>query len=586
MGADLLLSPSVNQLLNKEDCFYQLAGKQIAALMDIVGDIEGKGCLLVNLKDAIRLGGTLIMLPPTELDEVVRSEEYNEETKDSYGEIANIIAGSYTKVFEEMYPDNCRFVRKEHDILLPMKVDIDSDEPVPNQMYYQASSSMQLDGVDMGSLVMIMPAETFGIEVEQVQVEQPNDAIAEEVLKTVAASQEEVGDVDVVQESTQDKEEVSPQEDNSDSHVSDMPESSGGAVGKDVEKQRKRIDGILEACQKKISEEVGALLGVDVKLTELDNRPVTKEDFFYEETSGKQVLAHMEIIDEEEDKSYLFIGLKDAIRIGGILIMLPPNEIEVAVSEDDFSVDAEDAYGEIANIISGVYTSVFQEQYSENIRFVKTNLEEVAPMKVTIETDEPISDQLHYLNSSKVTIDEKELGKVHMLFPLAALGLESLTLEQKEEASETTAEKSSITAAGSSTENQVPGKVTDIGVVTSADILIIGDDDAEVTKIVNHIKSTNLTATSLTFKDNVNSYITDDLKVVFLVMTEVNEQSFGAVIKVSSACSVPLVAAGPGWTRTKVIKAVKYGVNDILLTPATDDDIKEKIEGNMVQLAA
>ena len=90
----------------------------------------------------------------------------------------------------------------------------------------------------------------------------------------------------------------------------------------------------------------------------------------------------------------------------------------------------------------------------------------------------------------------------------------------------------------------------------------------------------------LSFKNNVNDYISDNLKAIFLVMHEVDEQAFGVAIKISSSCSVPLIAAGAAWTRSKVIKAVKYGVNDILLTPATEQDIQEKIDNNLVKLAA
>ncbi len=578
MGVEFHLTPSENHVLNKEDCFYQLSGKQIIALMDIVGDIEGQGCLLVDLRDAIRLGGTLIMLPPTELDEVVRSDEYSEETKDSYGEIANIIAGSYTKVFEEMYPDNCRFIRKEQDVLSPMKVVIESDEPVPNQFYYQASCSMQLDGLDMGNLTMLMPAETFGIEVENVQPvqETPVQASPDSVEKTQT------------QPIAAEKEEAALLNDSSEPEVAEDSAPPTQSQLKDLDKQKKRIDGILAECQEKISEEVGALLGVDVKLTDLENKPVTKEDFFYEETSGKQILAHMEVKDEEEDKSYLFIARKDAIRIGGILIMLPPNEIEISVSEDDFSVDSEDAYGEIANIISGVYTAVFQDHLSDNLRFVKTDLQEVQPMKVAIDSEEPFPDQLSYMSSSQVSIDGNEYGRVQMLFSLKLLGLEDLSLERTADVVEgEDAVKPSISAAaGAGPESKVPGRVADSGSVTAVDILIVGDDEVEMQKILTQVTTSGLTGTTLTMKDNINNHITDNLKVVVLVMQDVNEQSFGAVIKVSSACTVPLVAAGPGWTRTKVIKAVKYGVIDILLTPATDEDIKEKIESNMVQLAA
>ena len=73
---------------------------------------------------------------------------------------------------------------------------------------------------------------------------------------------------------------------------------------------------------------------------------------------------------------------------------------------------------------------------------------------------------------------------------------------------------------------------------------------------------------------------------MFLVMKRVDEQAFGMAIKISSNCSLPIIAAGPEWTRSKVLRAVKYGVTDILLTPAEDSDIEEKIKNNIISLAA
>ena len=90
----------------------------------------------------------------------------------------------------------------------------------------------------------------------------------------------------------------------------------------------------------------------------------------------------------------------------------------------------------------------------------------------------------------------------------------------------------------------------------------------------------------LGFKDNIHNYIPGELKAIYLVMKDVDEQAFGTAIKISSACSVPLIAAGPGWTKTKVIKAVKYGVRDILLIPATGEEIKENVSANLLKLAA
>ena len=70
-------------------------------------------------------------------------------------------------------------------------------------------------------------------------------------------------------------------------------------------------------------------------------------------------------------------------------------------------------------------------------------------------------------------------------------------------------------------------------------------------------------------------------------MEEVSEQGFATAIKLgSSGLSVPLVMAGPAWTRTTVLKAVKYGATDILLTPATATDVQEKLDANLSRKAA
>jgi len=69
----------------------------------------------------------------------------------------------------------------------------------------------------------------------------------------------------------------------------------------------------------------------------------------------------------------------------------------------------------------------------------------------------------------------------------------------------------------------------------------------------------------------------------FFVMTEVDEQSFATMIKIRAEVpqSSPLIVAGPQWTRSDVLKAVRYGASDILVTPAAADEICEKTESNL-----
>jgi len=586
MGAKLVMSDFSTQLISKEDYFDEPSGKLVFSEVQLSGEIEGDGCILISVKDAIRLGGTLIMLPETELAEVVSSEDYSEEIDDSYGEIANIIAGSYTKTFEEMYPKKFRFIRKKQEIISAAKVDIESDKPIPNQNYYQVSARMTLNDAEMGELVLLIPAEPMGLDDAPPKVEES----AGEETAAQTASENSNQDIGTDQNSSETVQAEGEAEAENAPVGSGSTDTAPAAEVVDVKKQKKRVDACLKECNARLGDEVGALLGADVTFTEHSTSIVNKEDFFFDEASGKQVLAHMDVVGEVEGKAYLYVGLKDAIYIGGTLIMLPPTELESNVVDEDFNDDAEDAYGEIANIMSGVYTKVFEEQYTDKIRFVKTGLEQVVPMKVDAESDEPMSDVLYYMAKSKLSIGDKELGNVQMLVPLTVFKLNQLG---QEDAADDAPEASADEAKGTVTEQATADDgfsgvgVREAGESTlNAEYLIVSNDSGECSKITTVLKGRGVAFKVLDYKESASDYLPGDMRAVFLVMADVDEKALGVAIKISAASPLPLVAVGPSWTRTKVIKAVKYGVDDILLTPASDADIEEKLDSLSAKIAA
>ena len=564
MGATLVMSDLSTRLTSKEEFFEEPSGKLVFSEVELSGDLEGDGCLLISIKDAVRLGGTLIMLPDAELEEVISSEDYSDEIDDSYGEIANIIAGAYTKTFEEMYPKKFRFIRKKQEIISPMQVEVESDKPIPNQNYYQVTAAMKLNDAEMGNLIFLIPAKPLGFEEFTAAPSQESETVSGSNVST--ASDQAGG--------------ASP--------APQREAATATTKSLDVKKQKKRVDACLKECSVRMAEEVGALLGTEVKLSEHATRLVNKEDYFFDEASGKQVLAHMDLVGDLEGHSYLYVGLKDAILIGGTLIMLPPAELEIIISEEDFNDDAEDAYGEIANIISGVYTKVFEEQYPDKVRFIKNNLEQVVPMKVDTESDDPMPDVLYYMATSKMAIDGKDLGNIQMLIPATLLQLEQLG--QDAAADDAAAEKksgSSITGKADAADgSQRAGSVAAGRGVANPEFLLVSNDSAECSKICSVLNDRGVAHRVLDYKESVSDYLPGEVKAIFLVMANVDEQGLGVAIKISTATSLPLIAVGPGWTRTKVIKAVKYGVDDILLTPGTDEDIGEKIDSVSAKMAA
>jgi len=130
--------------------------------------------------------------------------------------------------------------------------------------------------------------------------------------------------------------------------------------------------------------------------------------------------------------------------------------------------------------------------------------------------------------------------------------------------------------------SKAPGKE----MVGSIEVLIIQNYPLEAEKIQLELQNIGIVSKCISFNDNIHSHITSELRLILIVMQEVNEQAYGITIKVNSMSSAPIVAAGSEWTKSKVIKAVKYGVHDILLVPAAGEDIREKIESNIIRLAA
>ena len=296
----------------------------------------------------------------------------------------------------------------------------------------------------------------------------------------------------------------------------------------------------------------------------------------------------MQIVDDLQGTGYLVVSLKDAIRFGSILIMLPPSEMETAVNEEDFSADNEDAYGEIANIIAGAYTAVFQEQYEKSIRFVKEALETVSPMKVDVESDDVIPRQNYYMNRCELEIDGVACGHMHMLLPAELFELGALlkngTADNHANADKAQDNEAEIDSGDGL--RKAGGISPVVSVEGPYDVLIIQNDQIEAGKISTEIENAGVKTRMISYNDPIRPYVNDRLRLVFIVMENIDEQAFSIIIKVNTLSSVPIVATGAMWTRSKVIKAVKYGVQDILLTPANTVDIMEKLNTNMLQMAA
>ncbi|MDR2550781.1 MAG: hypothetical protein LBD10_11335 [Desulfobulbus sp.] len=570
---------------SKQDLFSEPGGKEVLIHASLEGELQGNGCVLTGIRDAIYIGGTLIMLPESELENILSEEDYSEELEDSYGEVANIICGAITVILEEQYLKSVRLVRREQEVVVPVEVEIESEQPILDVLYYQMSAPMQLDGRELGPLRLILPAVPFGLESSAGASAKPEPAgQAATVNREASATAEpvEVLERAAAEEGATEGDEAVEEQAPSAAAAPALEEQAERL--QEVERQKELVDNLLQGGMAKMCEEVSALLGGSLKVVPEGNGVVSKGEFL-EQAGGKQIMTRMEIRGDHQGEAYLFVEDRTAIYLGGTLIMLPEIELEETVRNEDFGDDAHDAYGEVTNIIAGVYTALFEAKYSGKFGLVKTSMEQVVPVKIDPDADEVFPAQPYYLSTGKIQYNDRDLGRLQLLIPASALALEDAHLlnEAIESAVAPRHEAPATVPAG---KPAAPSRLREQP-EESPDILLFTDDDGEAERIAEMLAAMGYVCRLLHFKDPVHSVLTPRVRIVFLIMREASELGFGVAIKISSAgLPVPLVAAGPAWTRTLVLKAVKYGACDILITPASSDDIREKIEVNLVKKAA
>ncbi len=552
LGGTVVFSAPFNQLVGKADYFAQASGNRVLARLDVSGELVGEAYLLVSLQDALRLGGTLIMLPPDGLEAALAAGEYGGETRDAFGEIANIVAGVLTSVFEEQYSAPVRFVRTEQEVVSPPTVDPAADIPFPPQSYYQMSSTMGLGDRQLGDLHLLFPALTFGLIEEEASPEAPPAA------ETGAGWSDAAAAVPPAAEST-------------------TPAAPVPPVAVDQQKQRKLVERLIHACREKSAEEVAALMGVKFALTSLRSDLLSKEATL-DLLDGKQIMARMTLRGEVSGEGYWLAAVKDGVRLGGTLIMLPPDELEQAVGEDRFEGEIEDAYGEITNIVAGAFTGVFEEMYPKQFGFVREGLEQILPFKIDPDTDDTLPHQLYFVAVFGMTLEGKELGHMHVCLPAGVLDLR-LEEEVLSPSAQSAAKGKKQTGPGAAAA-EAPERARPLQALEGdgPELLVVSEAEGEGQAISAMLQQRGFAVRLLHWRDSFNDYLPGEVQGVFLVMREVSEQGFGVVIKLRGACvRIPLILCGPAWTRSKVLQAVRYGADDILITPAGADDVDEQL---------
>ena len=535
----------------------EVGSGRVFAPVRLDGEVEGMGLLLLRLRDALRIGGLLVMLPEVELRQAVEAEAWTEETADTFAEVAGIVCGALSAVFKEQFPRQVRFLAAGQQA-------VPAGEPVaaaslPAGEVLVLSLPMEAEGCDFRAFTLALPAAPFGL-VAAGAATTPAEAVDGE-----AEFARPDGDADTIR-----------------ADGAAWPAAVDAPERPDNQRLARRV---MADCLARTADAVGNLLGGSLRITP-ERQLVLDRQEALAQAGGLQVLTRLTVRGEGEGEGCVLTDLPTAAALGGSLLMLPEHELAAAMGADRLDPDLADGFAEVVTVIAGACTAVFAEQDRvARLGFDRGPVETAVPDRRTL----PASG--YCLAAGRVSFAGRDLGRLQLLVPASLLGVELPELSADaalEEAERSTGAGPEATVTASETaEKEGSGPGCESDPPPAVEVVLFSDDRGESERILAMLAEMGCTGRVCHFKDPVQGALAPGVRMVVLVMGEVSEQGFGVAIKLASAgLRAPLVAAAPAWTRTLVLQAVKYGVRDILVTPVTAADLRQRMAAAPEHLAA
>ncbi|GAB4302493.1 MAG: response regulator [Desulfuromonadia bacterium] len=329
------------------------------------------------------------------------------------------------------------------------------------------------------------------------------------------------------------------------------------------------IRSVTQAC-----DESSMLLGQTFGATEEDCLNTNRITYF-SDTDDPMMVATVESREEYPGFLYMVFTLRDAILLSGLMLGIPPARIaekrRLAILESDDI----DAFGEIMNQIIGSFNSVFQPGFPKKSHLKLISHRKFVPGIDEMGDNEPFPEGEYHLCRFRLSIPGQEMDRLDV-FVSQELAFQ---FDPPSPPGDGETAAGGEPEGGESTGAAAPQMETD-GAKEPA-ILILDDDEGDRKLLSDSLTGLRFPVITAPTAADIRSFFSrSDIVLVIVGVPHPDDHHFSLCIKISSlqreGKPVPLIMAAREWTRSAVLKAIKYGARDIIMTPATPDEILSK----------
>ena len=341
--------------------------------------------------------------------------------------------------------------------------------------------------------------------------------------------------------------------------------------------------GMLETALKQAGEESGMLLGQELSIVLSDSLSTSKNSYFGGLDDGCFVLA----VDSSEaytGQFYLLFSLRDAIVMSSILLGIPPARIQEKKRLSIIENDDIDAFSEIANMVNGALNTVFQGALPNKVRLKLLPPSKYIPDIDTLTPEEPIPDGDFLMFRSKLEMPGQEMNYLDVLIPTALGNLfdpQPVAIEAEDESE---AEVEAGSGRGAENVGEAAEEASDAAQAKNDgidSIVLLEDNEEQRQQLIDLVSFTGFQVAEGTLNADIKELFTGrNVKLVIIGSQDANDRELAVCIKVNAIrqdSPPPIIMSAECWTRTAVLKALKYGARDIIIKPFTGDDVTSKV---------
>ena len=340
--------------------------------------------------------------------------------------------------------------------------------------------------------------------------------------------------------------------------------------------------GMLETALKQAGEESGMLLGQELSIALSDSLSTSKNSYFGGLDDGCFVMG----VDSSEaygGQFYLVFSLRDAIVMSSILLGIPPARIQEKKRLSIIENDDIDAFSEIANMVNGALNTVFQGSLPNKVRLKLLSPKKYIPDIDQLSPEEPLPDGDYLMFRSKLEMPGQEMNHLDVLIPVA--------LGDLFDPQPVAAEAEAGAALGAETDGgdddkakaAGEGEAEDASAVASGveSIVVLEDDEVQRQQMIELVSFTGYQVAEGTLNADMKELFAGrNIKLVIIGSQNADDRELAVCIKVNAVRQdfpPPIIMSAECWTRTAVLKALKYGARDIIIKPFIDDDVTSKV---------